>query len=194
MRVLLLVSNAHPESIKNGMFHTAESGVAELWSDLRDATLFSANDATLGSPEHLREHCLDVAYDGPYCLGFACYWSFPTFDPKHLRDLFGSEREPPGFQGSKARFTKLLSDWRPTAVVSLNGEVYERLTGVRMHGYTQRLQADVIKHEYRVRDHTCTLFQTFPAAWRYNREAKRLRHEALLRIRVALTPTAGALR
>ncbi len=35
------------------MFHTAESGVAELWNDLRAAKLFSGNDATLGSPGHL---------------------------------------------------------------------------------------------------------------------------------------------
>jgi hypothetical protein len=29
-RILLLFNNAHPESIRNGMFHTAESGVAAL--------------------------------------------------------------------------------------------------------------------------------------------------------------------
>jgi hypothetical protein len=42
-RVLLLFSNAHPLSIKKGMFHTAESGVAKLWMDLRTTDLFAAS-------------------------------------------------------------------------------------------------------------------------------------------------------
>ena len=42
-RVLLLFSNAHPLSIKNGMFHTAESGVADLWTDLCTTDLFSGS-------------------------------------------------------------------------------------------------------------------------------------------------------
>src|SRR5438309_1581991 len=57
-RILLLFSNAHPQSIKNGMFHTAESGVAELWNDLRAAGLFTVDGDTLTSPDALREWCL----------------------------------------------------------------------------------------------------------------------------------------
>jgi hypothetical protein len=72
-RVLLLFSNAHPQSIKNGMFHTAESGVAELWKDLGAAGLFSTDRGTLSSPDALREWCLSVKYDGRFCLGLACY-------------------------------------------------------------------------------------------------------------------------
>ena len=88
-KVLLLFSNAHPESIKNGMFHTAEGRVAALWTDLCDVGLFSGNSTVLKSPGRLRSHCLKVAYEGPFAFGLACYWLFPTFHPDHLRKLFG---------------------------------------------------------------------------------------------------------
>src|SRR5436309_14912435 len=81
-KLLLLVSNAHPESIKNGMFHMAESGVADLWNDLRAVALFSGDRVKLSSPASLRDWCLSVRYDGPFCSWLACYWIFPTFHPK----------------------------------------------------------------------------------------------------------------
>jgi len=110
LRLLLLVSNAHPQSIENGMFHTAESGVATLWTDLRAAKLFSGSETTLRSPERLRECCLNVDYEGPFCLGFACYWTFPTFRPRDLKDLFGLKYEPPGFSDTKERLHALIRD------------------------------------------------------------------------------------
>ena len=56
-RVLLLAGNAHPQSIKNGMFHTAESGIADLWRDLRGAKLFSGDDSMLGVPARPGDWC-----------------------------------------------------------------------------------------------------------------------------------------
>jgi len=109
-RVLLLFSNAHPESIRNGMFHTAERGVADLWEDLGAAGLFFGDRGTLTDAEGLRESCLEVKYDSPFCLGFACYWIFPTFHPKHLRQLFRPDVEPPGFRDTNARLQRIVKD------------------------------------------------------------------------------------
>jgi hypothetical protein len=181
-KLLLLISNAHPESIKNGMFHTAEGGVALLWKDLCAAGLFSADLGTVRSPDRLRDSCLGLKYDGPFCLGFACYWSFPTFHPRHLRELFRPEVEPPGFRDTDVRFARLVADWQPTAIVSFNGDVFGRLTGMPTRGYTDRLRQGTVEAVYRAGFVTCSVFQTYPAAWRYDADADRLRRDSLRRI------------
>ena len=108
-RILCLFSNAHPESIRRGMFHFAESGVARLWTDLRAVGYMSVDRAVLQSPRLLRECCLNVQYAGPFAFGFACYWIFPTPHPKNLLELFGPLREPHGFENTKQRLNMLLS-------------------------------------------------------------------------------------
>jgi hypothetical protein len=181
-RILLLFSNAHPKSILNGMFHTAESGVAELWNDLRAAGVFSADRGTLGSPDALRDWCLGVEYDGPFCFGFACYWIFPTFHPKHLREVFGSTNEPPGFRDTERRFAHLVADWQPAATISFNGDVFQHVTRTASRGYTDRLRQRIVDGIYLVDSVAYPIFQTFPAAWRYDTDAQRLRRESLRRI------------
>jgi hypothetical protein len=130
-RVLLLFSNAHPLSIKKGMFHTAESGVAKLWMDLRTTDLFAGELEILNNSDKLRTHCLYASYSSKFVLGFACYWIFPTFHPKHLKELLGKVREPYGFENSKERLNMLLGIWNPKAIICFNGEVFEGYCQVR---------------------------------------------------------------
>ena len=87
-RVLCLISNAHPESIRRGMFHFAESGVARLWEDLCAVDFLTTSRNILVHPRLLRECCLDVAYPGSFALAFACYWIFPTPKPDQLVKIF----------------------------------------------------------------------------------------------------------
>ena len=185
-KVLLLFSNAHPESIKNGMFHTAEGRVAALWTDLRAVRLFSGDPTTLKSAGGLRDHCLNVGYEGPFALGFACYWLFPTFHPDHLKALFGQAMEPPGLGNPKDRLNRLLARWQPKAIISFNGKVFEHLTGTGMKGYTNRLRRQLIQEEYPAPDRGYPVFQTYPTGWRYHKDASGLRQASLDRIANAI--------
>lgn len=182
LRVLLLFSNAHPGSIRNGMFHTAESGVAYLWIDLSKIGVFSVPPILLKNSSTLRAQCVDLGYDGPFAFGFGCYWIFPTFHPDHLKRLFGKAFEPPGFQNTKERFEGLLKTWHPKAVVSFNKQVFEELTHRSAKGYTKQIRTGIFTGEYNSQNETCRIFQTFPASWRYDKEAPRLRRESLKRI------------
>jgi hypothetical protein len=181
-RLLLLFSNAHPESIRRGMFHTAESGVADLWGDLAAVGALDVADTTLRSPDLLRGSCLEVAYEGSFCLGLACYWTFPTFSPGHLKHLFGPSMEPPGFGDTVGRAVRLIERWRPTAVVSFQGGVFEGLMGRSIRGYTEELAEGLVMGHLRTRIGMVPLFQTYPAAWRYQVGAQLLRRASLRRI------------
>ena len=185
-KALLLFSNAHPESIKNGMFHTAEGRIAALWTDLCAAGLFSGDRAILESADSLRGHCINVDYDGPFALGFACYWLFPTFHPDHLKALFGQVMAPPGLVDPRDQFKSVLAHWRPRAIISFNGKVFEHLTGKVMKGYTKRLRRQLIQGKYPASDRGYPVFQTYPTGWRYHKNASGLRQASLDRIAKAI--------
>ena len=186
-RILLLFSNAHPESIKNGMFHTAEGGIAALWTDLCLADLFSGDCRIIGNADQLRAHCVRAEYEGPFAFGLACYWLFPTFDPSHLKPMFGSRMEPPGFEQTKQRFDRLLEDWKPAGIICFNKIVFKQLTdGDIGANVIERLRNDVIRSEYRTRDRAYPIFLTYPAGWRFDPNAGQLRQASLRRIAGAI--------
>lgn len=185
-RVLLLFSNAHPESIKNGMFHTAEGGIAELWTDLCCIGLFSGDCRIIANPDQLRDHCMKVAYEGPYAFGFGCYWIFPTFDPEHLTDLFGRQREPRKFENTKLRFDQLLEQWRPISIICFNKEVFAKLKGGRVPKITEDIGDRAAPHNYLVNNREYPIFRAYPAGWRYRRDAAVLRRKRLEQIANAI--------
>ncbi len=190
-RVLLLFSNPHPGSIQKGMFHSAERRVANLWADLRGAGLFSSEDALLKSPDALRGHCLNVQYDGPFTFGFACYWFFPTSYPRDLKSLFGKTMEPPGLEDPNVRLNRLLAKWKPKAIISFNGKVFEALTGEGTRGYTKRLGRRLLQKKYRTLHKEYPIFQTYPTGWRYRKGAPELRRASLRRIANAIRNAGG---
>ncbi len=190
-RVLLLFSNPHPGSIQKGMFHSPDRRIANLWTDLCEVGVFSAEDALLRSPKKLRTHCLNVTYKGPFALGFACYWLFPTFHPDHLWKLFGRGMEPPGLEDPRRRLDRLLAKWRPSAIISFNGKVFEALTGEGTRGYTKRLGRRLLQKKYRTLHKEYPLFQTYPTGWRYRKGAPELRRASLRRIAKAIQGARG---
>jgi len=185
-RVLLLFSNPHPGSIQKGMFHSPDRRIANLWTDLCEVGLFSAEDSVLRSPKALRTHCLNVTYKGPFAFGFACYWVFPTSYPSQLKSLFGPTMEPPGLEDPKVRLNRLLTKWRPRAIISFNGKVFKALTNENVAGYTKRLRRGTVEGKYSPLGGKYRIFQTYPTGWRYRKGAPELRQASLRRIAVTI--------
>ncbi len=181
-RVLLLFSNPHPGSIQKGMFHSPDRRIANLWTDLCEVGLFSAEDSVLRSPKALRTHCLNVTYKDSFAFAFACYWVFPTSYPSQLKSLFGRTMEPPGLEDPKVGLNRLLTKWRPRAIISFNGKVFEALTGKNTKGYTKRLHRRTLEGKYPASGRDYRVFQTYPTGWRYRNGAPELRQASLRRI------------
>lgn len=190
-RVLLLFSNPHPGSIQKGMFHSPDRRIANLWTDLCAVGLFSAEESVLRSPDSLRKHCLNVTYKGPFAFGFACYWVFPTSYPSQLKSLFGPTMEPPGLEDPNVRLNRLLKKWKPRAIISFNGKVFEALTGQNTKGYTKRLPKSTLEGRYPASDREYRVFQTYPTGWRYRKNATKLRRASLERIAKAIRRGPG---
>lgn len=172
-RILLLFSNAHPKSIQNGMFHTAESGVAALWKDLRAIGALLLQDDVLRDASLLRSACVNGAYSGRFILGFVCCWTFPTLRPDELKELFGPGREPPGFKDTQDRLNRTLQTWCPQAIVSFNGDVFQTITRISTKGYTKQLRDHLLWAPHQAGTWTGRLFQTYPAGWWRDPSARR---------------------
>ncbi len=185
-RVLLLFSNPHPGSIQKGMFHSPDRRIANLWTDLCEVGLFSAEDSVLRSPKALRTHCLNVTYKDSFAFGFACYWVFPTSYPSQLKSLFGPTMEPPGLEDPKVRLNRLLRKWRPRAIISFNGKVFKVLTNENVAGYTKRLRRGTVEGKYPPSGGKYRIFQTYPTGYRYRKGAPDLRQASLRRIAVTI--------
>ena len=166
--------------------------MADLWLDLREVGLCSADSGTLASPNRLREHCLTRRHAADFCVGFVMYWLFPTFHPSELLRLFGPMREPPGFEDGRERLRRLVDAWRPMAIVCFNGEVFESLSGAPSSGYLARLGKGLVEGQYRGGGTSCSIVQTYPAAWRLSGDATALRRSSLRRIRGALAARASS--
>jgi hypothetical protein len=88
--VMLLFSNPHPHSIKQGMFLSPNINNREnlFWPIMRNAGWFSIPE-TKRNPEDLRDMFLHGKYPGPFELYFYCYYVFPTRYPDHIARIFG---------------------------------------------------------------------------------------------------------
>ena len=75
-----------------------------------------------------------------------------------------------------------MKDWRPQAIISFNGEVFGCLRRTSSRGYMAALRERVLESAFVTDSVSCRLFQTFPAAWRWDSHAERLRRESLTRI------------
>ncbi len=190
-RVLLLFSNPHPGSIQKGMFHSPDRRIANLWTDLCEVDLFSAENSVLRSPKALRTHCLNVTYKDSFAFGFACYWVFPTSYPSQLKSLFGPTMEPPGLEDPEVRLNRLLTKWRPRAIISFNGQVLEAMTEAPSAGYLESLQDCLVQRTYEAPEGRYPVFQTYPTGWHWAKGASRLRRDSLRRIVDAILEGAG---
>lgn len=87
---MLLFSDPHPHSIKQGMFLSPNINNREnlFWPTMRNAGWFSIPEAKR-NPEDLRDIFFRVKYPGPFELYFYCYYVFPTPYPDHIARIFG---------------------------------------------------------------------------------------------------------
>lgn len=124
--VMLLFSNPHPHSIKQGMFLSANIKNREnlFWPIMRNAGWFSIPEAKR-NPEDLRDMFRRVKYPGPFELYFYCYYAFPTRYPAHIPRIFGKRVfdqiiEP----NARDEFRSELNKMDAKAVVTFNKGIF----------------------------------------------------------------------
>lgn len=90
-RVMLLFSNPHPESVRQGLF-MSELNSRGFWNILRNSSQLEMNHDFCWNEEGIRETVsllLKGNYNGPL-LFFDCLYQIPSKSPRDLKRLFNS--------------------------------------------------------------------------------------------------------
>jgi hypothetical protein len=186
--VMLLFSNPHPDSIKQGMFLSASAKGQEstFWPTMRDAGWFELPEPKPG-PEVLREFFLHVKYHSPFELSFYCYYAFPTRYPDHIRKIFGEVFFNKIETEAKAEFKKTVQQTGVEAIVTFNKGIFNNVAREKISKYIARLKnGEIVRGHVGDMDRDIPIFLTYPTGWRYHREYKYLRTSNLEKIREAI--------
>ncbi len=191
--VMLLFSNPHPHSIKQGMFLSANINNREnlFWPTMRNAGWFSIPEAKR-NPEDLRDMFLQVKYPGPFELYFYCYYVFPTLYPDHIARIFGKMFfsaiiEPQ----ANAEFRKTVQELTFEAIVVFNKGIFNLVSDEKIVRYIAQLnKGELVQGRIRVFDKDIPIFLTHPTGWHYDKEFKTLRETSLEKIKSAILKRA----
>ena len=186
-RVMLLFSNPHPHSIRQGMFLSPNPGVNPFWPAMREAEWLVTQEGKL-RPEQLADICLRAEYRGPFELIFYCYYAFPTERPEDLRRLFGNEYLNHCIEPEAAReLTDTIDATSAEAVVAFNKRIFNLVSRDPVERYVEHLQdGALICSQIKGIDRYVPIFLTFPTGWRYHKQYKQIRSASLTAIKAAI--------
>lgn len=188
-RVMLLFSNPHPHSIRQGMFLSPNTRGPEnpFWPVMEGAGWLSIPKENR-HPKQLVDICVNVKYQGPFELIFYCYYAFPTKKPEQIREIFGREYfrqviEPEALDELRVA----IQETSVEAVVAFNGVIYNLVATDRVESYIERLfEGEMIQSQVKDIDHQVPIFLTFPTGWRFHKQIRQLRKDSLDTIRTAI--------
>jgi hypothetical protein len=188
-RVMLLFSNPHPHSVRQGMFLSPNTRGREnpFWSVMNDAGWLPIAKEDR-NPRRLADICLKAEYPGPFELIFYCYYAFPTDYPEQIRRIFGGEYfsrfiEPEAMD----EFRRTVQETSVEAVVTFNKAIFNLVSKDPIERYVERLMdGELIQSQLEGIDRTVPIFLTFPTGWRYHSQYRQLRRANLDRIRTAI--------
>ena len=179
--LLLLFSNPHPQSVKDGMLHTPNfpGGQRLFWGPLSDAGFCTL--PSQATPESYRRHFLNVLYSTNFQLYFDCLYSFPTNkDPKQLKDIFGVYFNTNIIPQSNKRIQETLSKVKVNSIICFNKDVFEKLTKKTAKGYCNELNnGKLIKGQI----NNISVYLTYPTGYRYSSDPYNPKVQSLINIR-----------
>jgi hypothetical protein len=188
-RIMLLFSNPHPLSVRQGMFLSSSSTGREnlFWSTMEDAGWLPIPKGDR-NPRQLADICLKANYEGPFEFIFYCYYAFPTDYPEHIKKIFGEEFfreviEPEAID----EIRKTIQETSVEAVVTFNKGIFNLVSKYRINLYIDRLvKGELIQSQINGIDGNVPVFLTFPTGFIYHVNYKKLRKDSLVSIRTAI--------
>ena len=193
-RVMLLFSNPHPHSIRQGMFLSPNTHGQEnlFWPVMKEAGWIKVESAR-PEPKALAEICLNVTYEGPFELLFYTYYAFPTDYPEDIRTIFGKEFFQQQIAPEAAReFAETIQSSGVQAVVAFNKGVFNLVAEDPVDRPIEKLKVNDLKQsKVKDIDKVLPIYLTFPTGWRYAKDYLSLRTSSLEKIKASICDRAG---
>jgi len=178
--VLILLSNPHPHSVKQGMFLSPNriGRTNPFWDTMSDTGYFNY------------DHKIDAAdmiqnrYQSPFRFFMAVLFPFPTEDPTHLIDFFGKREYEKMIETSRNAIEKMIVEHNIMNVVCFGKTQYDIIKRSR---YATRDYISILKGGGIVQDkiwfsENISVYLTYPTGWRFAKNHKILKRDGLRRI------------
>lgn len=188
-RIMLLFSNPHPHSIKQGMFLSPSINGHEslFWSAMRDAGWINLPGENY-SPIELANMCIYADYLGPFEFVFYCYYAFPTRYPEDIIRIFGKQYFNQFLvPEAKDELTKTLNEAEINVVVTFNKAIFNLVANEKIDRYIHRLNSgEIIQSQITNINQSIPVFLTYPTGWFYHSDYQKLRKTSLDRIQESI--------
>jgi hypothetical protein len=178
--ILILLSNPHPHSVKQGMFLSPNRmGKANpFWDTLRDTGFFNYYgkiDAT---------GMIKNRYQSPFRFFMAVLFPFPTEDPTHLIDFFGKREYEKMVETSKEAIKKIIVDHKIMNIVCFGKTQYDIIKRSRFatSNYISILKEDAIIQDKIWFSENISVYLTYPTGWRFVKNHKIFKKDNLIKI------------
>jgi len=193
--ILLLFSNPHPNSIRQGMFlsPTPKGVMNPFWRVMEEAGWLSVPNGAK-DPKDLREICLEAKYKGSFEFIFYCYYAFPTSYPEEIPKIFGKEFFKKKIEPeTRDEFRQTVQNLSPAAVVTFNKSIFNLVSEVSVNTYINQMKhGEIVQSRITAIDRYIPVFLTFPTGWHYHKQYRQLRKDNLLAIKNTILRQIGA--
>lgn len=170
--VLILLSNPHPHSIKQGMFLSPNRSGKEnpFWETMRDSGYFQYN-GSIGAELMIRNK-----YLSPFRFFMAVLLPFPSEDPTHLKDIFGIYIYQKMLSKGKNVVNTLIMDNNIKHLVCFGRLQYDLISlKGSPDNYTSILNQDKIIRDVTSFSDGVSIYLTYPTGWRFVKDYNRLK-------------------
>lgn len=172
MPVLILLSNPHPHSVRQGMILSPNRAGIEnpFWSTMRQSGFFT-DKGEINAAAMMQNH-----YESPFRFFMAVLLPFPSDDPADLKQIFGHREYNKMLREGQESIKTLILDYGIRHIVCFSKLPYNAVSsGKSPKSYTTVLQNGdmILSSSWCAKD--VKAFLTFPTGWRFIknfREAK----------------------
>jgi hypothetical protein len=187
--ILILLSNPHPHSVRQGMFLSPNRIGREnpFWNTLGGTGYFKHSGQI--TPSLMIEN----RYESPFRIFIAVVLSFPTKSPDELPEIFGNHEYRKMLIAGKGKIEELIEKYNIRNVICFGKTQYNVIASFASPDqYTNALiRGNVIQNKSSF-SNAVSIFLTFPTGWRYAENSDRLKCKNLKQIMEIILTASGA--
>jgi len=178
--ILILLSNPHPHSVKQGMFLSPNriGRSNPFWDTLRDTGFFKY-DGKIDTTAMITN-----SYQSPFRFFMAVLFPFPTEDPTHLIDFFGKAGYKKMIETSRDAIKALIVDHNIMNVICFGKTQYDiikRSPNVSDNYISALKKVGIIQDKIWFSE-SISVYLTYPTGWRFAKNYKEFKSQSLKRI------------
>jgi hypothetical protein len=178
--ILILLSNPHPHSVRQGMFLSPNRIGREnpFWETLRGTGYFNFKGPI--TPQGMIQN----KYISPFRFFMAVLFPFPTEDPTHLIDFFGVTEYNKMIVDGRGNIKKLLTDQNIYSIICFGKTQHDIISNPqnRADSYISTLKEGNIIQEKIWFSDKVSVYLTYPTGWRFVKNYKTFKNNSLKQI------------